>query len=308
MTNFHVPAGSIVVGVDGSEDAARAVSWAAVQADLENRPLALVHTAEQILLLGSGWLDAQGVDRVRLDAAVNRAAEAVLAHACERAREAAPEIEVTTHLVREDARDALVDISADAHLVVVGSRGLGPVRSAVLGSVSASVAKRADCPVVVCRPTGAGGAPATGVVVGVDGTAGSVDVLEFAFAQASLHRAPLTVMHCFWDVRAATNGPGPVPADGGNPSAESDLRLLLAECVAGLAEKYPDVAVSAELARGLVDECLADRSPDAGLLVVGRTAPTGWARFLHSSCALAVLERAHTTVAVVPEPVVGEEH
>jgi nucleotide-binding universal stress UspA family protein len=305
MTNFHVPPGSIVVGVDGSEDAARAVSWAAVQADLENRPLALVHSAEQVLLLGSGWLDAQGVDRVRLDAAVNRAAEAVLAHAREQAQEAAPEVEVTTHLVRDDARIALVDASADAHLVVMGSRGLGPVRSALLGSVSASVAKHANCPVVVCRPAVTGGAPAAGVVVGIDGTAGSVDVLEYAFAQASLHRAPLTVMHCFSDVRE-TNGP--VPADGETPSAVSDLRLLVAESIAGLAEKYPDVAVTEALARGLVDECLADRSPESALLVVGRTLPTGWTRFMHSSAALAVLERAHTTVAVVPEPFRGEEH
>ncbi len=307
MTNFHAPPGSIVVGVDGSEDAARAVGWAAVQADLENRRLALVHSAEQVLLLGSGWLDAQGVDRVGLEAALNRGAEAVLARARERAQEEAPDVEVTTHLVREDARIALVDASADAHLVVVGSRGLGPVRS-LLGSVSASVARRADCPVVVCRPTDAGGSPASGVVVGVDGTPGSVDVLEFAFAQASLHRAPLTVMQCFWDVRAATNGPGPVDAGGGSSNAETDLQLLVAESVAGLAEKYPDVAVTEELARGLVDECLADRSPEAALLVVGRASPTGWTRFVHSSCALAVLERARTTVAVVPEPVRGEEH
>ena len=51
-----------------------------------------------------------------------------------------------------------------------------------------------------------------------------------------------------------------------------------------------------------VDECLADRSPAAGLLVIGRSASTGRARFLHASCAVAVLERARTAVAVVPEP------
>ncbi len=56
-----------------------------------------------------------------------------------------------------------------------------------------------------------------------------------------------------------------------------------------------------QLARGLVDQCLGNGVPDAGLVVVGRASSSGWSRFLHASCALAVLERAHTNVAVVPE-------
>jgi nucleotide-binding universal stress UspA family protein len=75
----------------------------------------------------------------------------------------------------------------------------------------------------------------------------------------------------------------------------------LAESVAGFAEKYPDVEVTQELSRGLVDDCLVDHAPDAGLVVVGRSPASVWSRFLHASCALAVLERAHTAVAVVPE-------
>jgi nucleotide-binding universal stress UspA family protein len=85
------------------------------------------------------------------------------------------------------------------------------------------------------------------------------------------------------------------------------LRVRLAESVAGLSEKYPDVPVTQDLARGLVDQCLADRTPDAELLVVGRADVRGWSRFLHVSCAMAVLERAHTTVAVVPETYRGDE-
>ena len=134
--------------------------------------------------------------------------------------------------------------------------------------------------------------------MGADGGEASGPVLEYAFAQASLRRVPLTVMHCFWDVATATRGKGVVPADD---TDLSDLRLLLGESVASLAEKYPDVQVTQELARGLVDECLADRAPAADLLVVGRGDRHGWSRFVHTSCALAVVERARTTVAVVPE-------
>ena len=308
MTRDHAAAGTVLVGVDGSEESLRAVAWAAEQAALENRALTLVHCADQLVLRETAWLDVQGIDHRELVKALDVAARAVLTTARERAELAAPGVRTTTELVRDDARVVLADASAEAHLVVVGSRGRGPLRSAVLGSVSASLAKHAEGPVVVCRPRAAGRTYGDRIVVGADGTAASLPVLEFAFAQASLRRAPLTVMHCFWDVLAATEGSGTVaaPAHDRHDDLE-DLRLLLAESVAGLAEKYPDVEVTQELARGLVDECLADRTPDAALVVVGRTTGSGWSRFLHSSCALAVLERARTTVAVVPESTRGEE-
>ena len=193
------------------------------------------------------------------------------------------------------------ELATNAELLVLGSRGRGVVRSALLGSVSTSVARAAACPVVVCRPVHETTANPDGprVVVGCDGSSHAGPVLEFAFEQASLRGWPLTVMHCFWDVTAAMVGRGVVatiPDDG-----LDDLRLMLAESVAGLAEKYPDVVVTRELARGLADDCLAGRSSGASLLVVGRSHPNGIDRFIYISCAIAVLERADTTVAVVPE-------
>ena len=277
MSTASVPSGSIVVGVDGSEHAERALAWAVEQARLVNRPLALVHCAPPS--------EAAGI--------LSDAARAVVSRA--------DDVAFSVHRIEDDPRDALPELATNAELLVLGSRGRGAVRSALLGSVSTSVARTAACPVVVCRPahetTANPGGPR--VVVGCDGSSHAGPVLEFAFEQASMRGWPLTVMHCFWDVTAAMVGRGVVasmPEDG-----LDDLRLLLAESVAGLAEKYPDVVVTRELARGLVDECLAGRSPEASLLVVGRSHPNGIERFLYSSCAIAVLERADTTVAVVPE-------
>ena len=301
MTRFGVPPGSIVVGVDGSEDAARSITWAATQALLERRVLAIVHSTDQLALRDTAWLDSQGIDHRELTAALHEAARATVASAAERAAVAAPGVHVVTVLIDDDPRLALVNLSTEAQVVALGSRGRGPLRTALLGSVSASVARHAHCPVVVSRPPRGTTPSSTRIVVGADGSAASRPVLEFAFEQASLRGVPLTVTHCFWDALVATRGPGVVTAS--EPEDHSDLRLLLAESVAGFAEKYPDVDVTRELSRGLVDECLVNHAPDAGLVVVGRSPASVWSRFLHASCALAVLERAHTAVAVVPESV-----
>lgn len=273
MTKHAVPVGSIIVAVDGSEHAERALAWAVREARTVRRHLAIVHCVSHAEPPG------------------------VLTEAARAASLLADDVDLSVHRIEDDPRDTLVELSQDAAMLVLGSRGRGAVRSAILGSVSASVSQRAACPVVVCRPREE--APTPRVVVGADGSPESRPVLEFAFQQASQHGWPLTVMHCFWDVLAATVGTGHVEAREND--GLDDLRLLMAESVAGLAEKYPDVDVTRELSRGLVDECLAGCTTDAALLVVGRSSATVLNRFLYSSCALAVLERAHTTVAVVPE-------
>lgn len=292
----QIPPGAVVVGVDGSDDADRAVRWAAGQADREGRTLALVHAVGPAVLPPAPLVGMAPFDHTAYAAALRDSGLATLAAARSLAASVAPDPAVVTVLLDDDPRAALTEATSGAHLVVVGSRGRGPLRTALLGSVSTAVARHASVPVVVCRPRRS--APTARVVVGADGTAGSRPALEFAFRQASLWGAPLTVMHCFWDVLVATRGTGRV--EPGLPDDPTELRLLLAEAVAGMQEKFPDVEVRTELARGLVDDCLADRSPDSGLLVVGRPAAS-WSRFLHASCAIAVLERARTAVAVVPE-------
>ena len=62
------------------------------------------------------------------------------------------------------AGSVLVELAADlrAELVILGSRGRGPVRSMLLGSVSAEVVDHAPCPVLVVRHADGGVAPAGG--------------------------------------------------------------------------------------------------------------------------------------------------
>ncbi|MDQ6525300.1 universal stress protein [Nocardioides sp. LHD-245] len=268
--------GSIVVAADGSTHAARALDWAATQAALEGRPLAVVTAGEG------------DVRRVN-DAALRQAGEL------------APDVDAIGLTAPGDPRAVLVDLSRDAHLLVLGSRGRGTVRSMLLGSVSTAVSGLASCPVVVCRPQ-ADEHPGKGVIVGIDGTASSLPVLDFAFAQAALRGQGLTVVHVVWDVVAAVAGLRNVRVDDLDLGPEDEAHLLLAESVAGFGEKYPDVRVTLRVTHGLVDDVLGSRTAAWELVVVGRHPLDTVGRLVTGSIATAVVERARTTVAVVPEP------
>jgi nucleotide-binding universal stress UspA family protein len=200
----------------------------------------------------------------------------------------------------EDPRAVLIGLSFEAHLLVLGSRGRGSLKSMLLGSVSSTVSAHAGCPIVVCRPTLEGQAT-RGVLVGADGTPESLPVIEFAYRHAALHRLPLTVLHCYWDAAAVAaavhSGRVSTPEDG----ALEDLRAVLAESVAGLSAQYPDVPVTLGIRHGLVDAVLTSPAETWDLIVVGRHPMTTLAHVFTGSIATTLVERAHSTVAVVPE-------
>jgi nucleotide-binding universal stress UspA family protein len=293
----RVSPGSIVVAVDGSEHATRALEWAAEQARVEKRrAVALTAFAS-----GKAWDSfvpgAGGAPIAPEDP--EQAARSIAEEAAALLQGLEPQVEVEATVVRGDPRQVLVDLSPDAHLIVMGSRGRGPLRTMLLGSVSSTVVKQAQCPVVVCRPRRIS-TPGAGVVVGADGTPESLPVIEFAFQQASLRGLPITVLHVYWDALTAVAGLRRAPETLLVEPDVEDLRVVLSQSVAGLRDRFPDVDVSLRLSHGLVDEVLVhDRPWD--LVVVGRHPVDTVGRVLIGSIADAVLERAHTTVAMVPQ-------
>jgi nucleotide-binding universal stress UspA family protein len=295
MNTFEITPGAIVVAVDGSTHARRAVQWAASQARLEGRTLALVHAAGQEGAKPTTMPTATHGDDLAWTDDSLRASHLILQDATDYALALAPEVTVRGASVTGEPREALQHASENAHLLVLGSRGRGVVRSRLLGSVSAAVAKTAACAVVVVR-TNEPGTLKDGVVVAADATAESVPVLEFAFRQASFHDVPLTVIHCLYSVPVAATG----MAGGAvrvTPDAERRTRLL-AESMAGLPEKFPDVHVTQKVVEGLVDECLTAHPRPWNLIVVGRHPVHGW---LSGSTGIGVLEHSQSPVAVVPE-------
>lgn len=297
MESTVIPSGTVVVGVDGSPSAARALEWAIDQAALERRPLTLASA------LGGPsdtmWLDQAGIDHQSTVEGLRQAAEATIAEAAARVTERAPDLELYEVRRVADPRVMLLDLAEDAAMLVLGSHGRGPVRRLLLGSVSSAVARHATCPVVVVRPHPLDVDRRGGVLVGVDGTAQSLPTLEFAYREAALRHQPLTVLHCFWDVRSAAVGPAVVTTDG--PQVQEE-RLLLAESVSGMAEKFPEVEVTTELARGMADEALVRAAERMDLLVVGRHAGHRLADLAYGTVAATVVDHATTVVAVVPTP------
>jgi nucleotide-binding universal stress UspA family protein len=243
----------LVVGVDGSAGALSAVRWAARVARERRLGLRLVHALPD---LPAPYPRADPAYEQLLEAA-GAAGQAMLAEASG----AASGMDAKTVLRAERAADALVAESGDAVMIVLGTPGLRPLGRVLLGSVTVALTAHACCPVALVRPhAGEDEPPAEGpVVVGVDGSPASEEAIAVAFEEASWRDARLVALHCrhrdgWWDT---------------GKTAEEYERELLAQRLAGWAEKYPDVVVDREVVAARAAERLLDYADRAQLLVVG---------------------------------------
>jgi nucleotide-binding universal stress UspA family protein len=134
---------SIVCGIDGTEASRWAARVAGEFARKLDRTLVLVHVAEDRPTFPYG--------DVRLRELSRREAIEAATPMLERTAAAVSDVGTETRVVFGDPADALIAAAhdADAELLIVGSRGRGPIASAVLGSVSAHLAAAAPYPVVV---------------------------------------------------------------------------------------------------------------------------------------------------------------
>ena len=213
-TTARAALGPVVVGVDGSPGSLRAVAVAAVEAALRGVRVDLVHVA----LHGGDDPEQEAADLVR------RVAPGVATRAVRRTGPAAA---------------ALVEASRDADLLVVGSRGHGPVTDALVGSVALEAAAHAACPVLIVG--GGAGALAEGpVVVGVEGTARDLGVLEFGFREARLSGVSLVAVHGWPAVLS--------PLAAGVARLLPDTEALVDEAVRDVlvpfTERFPEVPVT----------------------------------------------------------------
>jgi nucleotide-binding universal stress UspA family protein len=147
-------AGTIVVGVDGSQPSIAALRWAAEEAALRSAELVAVHSwtfVPSAPIAEPGMIPMPASDLAGQLEAERSGAEAELGAAVSAAFPGGSPVEIEPRLVEEPAGDALVAESENADLVVVGSSGKSGLASMVLGSVSRHVVAHAHCPVVVIK-------------------------------------------------------------------------------------------------------------------------------------------------------------
>jgi nucleotide-binding universal stress UspA family protein len=130
----------IVVGVDGSPTSLEALQWAVREARLRGATLEVVHASFFRQEFLDSFPGAKEGERSILDAALARA------------KAMAPDIRLVGRFGDPPAAQVLVDVSKDADLLVVGSRGLGAFKEFALGSVSHDCARHAQCPLVIIGP------------------------------------------------------------------------------------------------------------------------------------------------------------
>jgi nucleotide-binding universal stress UspA family protein len=140
--------GPVVVGVDGSPVSEEAIAAAFDEASQRGAALIAVHA----------WSDVTDDDMYRATRllaeweSIEEGEQLLLAQRLAGWQEKYPDVEVRRELVRDRPRHALLERSATAQLVVVGSRGRGGFRGMLLGSTSQALVQHAQCPVLVVRP------------------------------------------------------------------------------------------------------------------------------------------------------------
>ena len=291
----------VVVGLDASAGARTALAWGLQEAWLRGgavRPVTVwsedrpPHAPDA----GIGQPDLAGFERDVRSGMGTEVAEVAAATGC-------GAVPVHPEVRYGQPAQQLIDTAGPDGLLVVGSRGRGSLRGAVLGSVSQQCAQYARGPVVVVRDDeSAHGAvlwqpPGSRVVVGVDGSAGSTAALRFAAAEARLRGGELHVVHAWLDTVSGYGGPPwawPV-----TPLRERADEVLRVSVQTAWRDGSPGVQVRGETIEGVEWDVLTEVAAAADLLVVGSRGGTGWSSLLLGSVSLRCITSARCPVAVV---------
>ena len=270
---MHTPSfadGQVVVGYDGSAASQRALVWAAAVSRALGDGLKIVHA-----------VDLDVVPRRRgsalrpLSPSLERVAATMVG---------GPSTWPGRPLARSRVRAVhafggpvgeLVDESMTADLVILGTRGLGRTRSALIGSVSSAVAARAYSPVVVLHDLGHS-APGARRDVPVPGpecevvcalTPGTGDAHANRMERIVSAAARIAV-GCSALLRLVTVLPQSAAGPAGRAEPQSSPYA-----VATLGLTHPDMTVATQTLYGDPVEALTGTSRECGLLVIG--APHG---------------------------------
>ncbi|WP_458247746.1 universal stress protein [Streptomyces sp. MAI_2237] len=281
MTHQHV-----VVGVDGTLVAVRALDRAADEAARRDAELRVVYAVP---------------DRDE--------AAPILASAVARVHTRRPALRVVTEDVQGNAVRALTDASEGAALTVVGTRGFGGVTGTLFGSVSLRLAAQVHGPLMVVRgdhPVDHAADPLDAgryVLLGLQDD-GDADVAAYAFEEAERRGVWLHVLHSWSHRHVAPELPSLIPATspGQQRLAQHDRaeEAVPRFSLARLQERHPRVGVEARTVRGGPAHALLDATAEASVVVIGAHRRTGRVGPHLGTVAHTLLHHAHCPVVLVP--------
>jgi len=281
----------MVVGMDGSPGSEAALRWAMDEAHTRKAPVRLVFGFRGEAAAGISYANHYPTFDIET---YRKAADELITAATGRAHALAPEVHVEGVTAQAHPTTLLLEESEHATHVVLGTRHLKAIGSSILGSVSASVAARARCPVVVMRGPAGMAAEQAAVVVGIPVTEPVADVLSFAFEYADFHRAPLRAVLCWHpDLLASMSWRA-------EPSPPRDVEQALVRSLETWRQKYPQVVVHPEVVREHATDGLVLASHGQRLVVVGSHGRHALTGTVLGSVSQGVLHHATCPVAVVP--------
>ncbi|MCW2582527.1 MAG: universal stress protein UspA [Klenkia sp.] len=254
---------TIVVGVDGSTGSDEAAHAAAVAADAAGARLVVLRAFDWPVAGIAGLPDdvdgraaAHDSSHVRLTWLVAQLARWL------------PAERIEARLVDGEPVASLRAAAVDAALLVVGAHGQAWHSGATLGSVTAALVRHSPGPVLVHRSRETLSGMPTGVLAGVDGGAGSAQVLAVAAREAALRRTSLHVLHTWPQLTEDAGTPVQWLLDAGATTTTEQAVVL--GLVDALRLDTPGLEVEATVVVGRAGPALVHASHAAQLLVVGR--------------------------------------
>jgi nucleotide-binding universal stress UspA family protein len=228
---------NVVLGVEDDAASGAALEWVIARA--RSKPLRIR------LVTALGW-----------NVTDEQAPGVMLAGMSHRIQDAAPQATVETVLADGPKLHELIEQSADADLVVIGSHPDPRIRESRTESFPVSLAARSHCPVVVVPDDCAGQDGA--IVVGIDAGGESESAAMFAAREATETGRELQILHA-WEPWTAPD----------TRAVQIEHQGILDDAIERVRAAYPSVRVGGALAEAVAHDGIIANSRNASLLVLG---------------------------------------
>ncbi|HEY2502984.1 MAG TPA: universal stress protein [Mycobacterium sp.] len=269
------PPKSVVVGVDGSQEAIRAARWAVDEVAGTDIPLRLLYVTKA----------EASASPVEARAALV-AAEEVVHDAYSAVDEMGKSLKVETEVIDGQPVQALIAASRSTTFLCVGDTGAAQHPDAWLGSTAKELAQSGHCSVAIVRgDRHDAGAMGDGWIVAlVDESPDGIDVLELAIHEARQRRAPLRVL------TAAHSRSSDIRMDRGRITGDSHLKRCM--------DNYPEVEIDTVILEGSFLDYLVEHAASIQLVMVGAARTDDVQRLLGAPGALALRDSDFSLLVV----------